>query len=183
MAVRDDHKVVAKRLFSAVGLFDFREDVRRSAGGKWREKDTFLIAEAGHCVNLLDHANARVDSLMPRARTSKSVRLSSNSPHSLVRTRTTRKSKSRRRPTPKLLAPKLAALREALDLSQGEIAKAIGVPNRASISGYERGEREPPLPTLLAYAKLAKLSTDVLIDDEWTVEQVSYFTANQTLKR
>jgi DNA-binding XRE family transcriptional regulator len=103
---------------------------------------------------------------MSRARTAKTVRLSSNSPHSLVRTRTIRKKKSRRRPTPKRLADKLRLIREHLGMSQGEIAKAIGVENRASISGYERGEREPPLPTLLAYARLAHISTDLLIDDE-----------------
>jgi transcriptional regulator with XRE-family HTH domain len=51
-------------------------------------------------------------------------------------------------------------------MSQGEIAKAVGVDNRASISGYERGEREPPLPILLRYARLVHISTDLLIDDE-----------------
>ena len=54
-------------------------------------------------------------------------------------------------------------------MSQGEIAKALGVDNRASISGYERGEREPPLPILLKYARLAFISTDVLIDDEMEI--------------
>lgn len=54
-------------------------------------------------------------------------------------------------------------------MSQGQIAKALGVDNRASISGYERGEREPPLPTLLAYARLAEVSTDLLIDDDLDV--------------
>jgi len=56
-----------------------------------------------------------------------------------------------------------------LGMSQGEIAKALGVPNRASISGYERGDREPPLPTLLAYARLAKVSVESLIDDDMTL--------------
>jgi transcriptional regulator with XRE-family HTH domain len=60
---------------------------------------------------------------------------------------------------------------------------ALGVENRASISGYERGEREPPLPILLAYAKLAKISTDVLIDDEmWSVADVKKFTGTKTFK-
>jgi DNA-binding XRE family transcriptional regulator len=103
---------------------------------------------------------------MRTRRTSKSVRLSSNTPQSLVRTRTTGKGKSRKRPTPKRLAEKLRLIREHLGISQGEIAKALGVENRASISGYERGEREPPLPTLLQYARLVGTSTDVLIDDK-----------------
>jgi transcriptional regulator with XRE-family HTH domain len=51
-------------------------------------------------------------------------------------------------------------------MSQSEIAAKIGVPDRASISGYERGEREPPLPVLLAYARLGKVTVEVLIDDE-----------------
>jgi len=103
---------------------------------------------------------------MTRARTRKTVRLSSNSPHSLVRTRTIRKGKSRKRQTPKYLAKKLTALRHGLGLSQGEIAKKLGVENRASISGYERGDREPPLPILLAYARLAKIPMEILVDDE-----------------
>ena len=51
-------------------------------------------------------------------------------------------------------------------MSQGDIAAKVGVKDRASISGYERGEREPPLPVLLAYARLAKLRVETLIDDE-----------------
>ena len=54
-------------------------------------------------------------------------------------------------------------------MSQGEIADALGIENRASISGYERGDREPPLPILLRYARLAKVSTDFLIDDDLDV--------------
>jgi hypothetical protein len=34
------------------------------------------------------------------------------------------------------------------------------------ISNYELGTGEPPLPVLLAYARLAGVSTEVLIDDE-----------------
>jgi transcriptional regulator with XRE-family HTH domain len=77
---------------------------------------------------------------------------------------------------------KLAAIREKLEMSQGQIAKAVGVENRASISGYERGEREPPLPVVLAYAKLAKLSTDLLIDDERSVADVAKFAGTNTFK-
>ena len=61
---------------------------------------------------------------------------------------------------------KLRTIRESLEMSQSEIADALGVDNRASISGYERGEREPPLPILLKYARLAGISTDLLIDDQ-----------------
>jgi len=36
----------------------------------------------------------------------------------------------------------------------------------SGISEYERGKREPPLLVLLKYARLAGVSTDVLIDDK-----------------
>ncbi len=73
---------------------------------------------------------------------------------------------SRRRPSPRKLADKLAQLRNDLGLSQSEIAAKLGVENRASISGYERGDREPPLPVLLAYARLAGVSVESIIDDK-----------------
>jgi transcriptional regulator with XRE-family HTH domain len=34
------------------------------------------------------------------------------------------------------------------------------------ISDYERGEREPPLPILLRYARVANVSMEALVDDE-----------------
>ena len=72
------------------------------------------------------------------------------------------------RPKPARLAVKLRRIREALDISQAEMVKRLDFPriHPAHISGYERGEREPPLPVLLRYARLVKVSTDVLIDDE-----------------
>ena len=36
----------------------------------------------------------------------------------------------------------------------------------ASISAYELGQREPPLPVLLEYARLANVYLDALADDE-----------------
>lgn len=66
------------------------------------------------------------------------------------------------------LATKLRQIRKALDLSQNELIKALGLTDviyQANISEYERGNREPPLPILLRYARLAKVSTDLLIDD------------------
>ena len=100
---------------------------------------------------------------MTLART-RAFRASSNTARSLVRTRPT--SKGRKRPYPRKLAKKLAQLRKKLRLSQTEIANQLGVKDRASISGYERGEREPPLPVLLAYARLGKVSVETLIDDK-----------------
>jgi transcriptional regulator with XRE-family HTH domain len=71
-----------------------------------------------------------------------------------------------KRPYPRKLARKLKQVRVRADMSQTEIAKALGVKERASISLYEQGKREPPLPVLLKYARLAKVAVDVLIDDK-----------------
>ena len=74
-----------------------------------------------------------------------------------------------KRPAPKKLARKLTQIRKNLGLSQTEIVRALrykASPLRASqISNFEQGKREPPLMLLLAYARLAGISTDVLIDD------------------
>jgi DNA-binding XRE family transcriptional regulator len=98
--------------------------------------------------------------------TSSLVRTRTTFALSLVRVRARRKARTRKRPTPKALPEKLRLIREHLGLSQSEITRELGVENRASISGYERGEREPPLPILLKYARLVGISTDVLIDDD-----------------
>jgi transcriptional regulator with XRE-family HTH domain len=69
----------------------------------------------------------------------------------------------------KRLAEKLLQIRVALGLSQNEILRRLGAEDelyRTNISNYELGEREPPLFVLLAYARLAGVCLDVLIDDE-----------------
>jgi transcriptional regulator with XRE-family HTH domain len=73
------------------------------------------------------------------------------------------------RPRPEHLPRKLLGIRLALGLSQNEILVRLGLKGkqqRGAISGYELGTIEPPLPTLLSYARLAGISTDVLIDDD-----------------
>lgn len=73
------------------------------------------------------------------------------------------------REKPERLAEKLLQLRLALSLSQNEIVRRMSLEerlNRDDISKYERGVREPSLPVLLRYARLARVSTDTLIDDE-----------------
>ena len=77
---------------------------------------------------------------------------------------------SKRRPRPKKLAGKLLAIRQRLGLTQPEMAKRLGKipspPDGAMISRYERDEREPSLFALLAYARIAGVSVDDLIDDK-----------------
>ena len=74
-----------------------------------------------------------------------------------------------KRPVPRKLAKKLAQIRASLGLSQTEMVKALNYKasplHPAQISPFESGRREPPLMILLAYAKLAGISTDALIDD------------------
>ena len=73
------------------------------------------------------------------------------------------------RERPRRLAKKLLTIREALaPLSQSQVAIELGVKKkgyRSSISEFETGKREPPLPVLLAYAELAGVYVDVLIND------------------
>ena len=67
------------------------------------------------------------------------------------------------------LARKLLQIRQALGLSQSEMMRRLGfeeVLDYKRISEYELGKNEPPQAVLLAYARLAGVSTDVLIDDE-----------------
>lgn len=73
------------------------------------------------------------------------------------------------RQKPARLAEKLLYVRKALGLSQNEMIRRLGLEGlltQSRISGYELGTREPSLPTLLMYARLAGVSTDFLIDDE-----------------
>lgn len=74
-----------------------------------------------------------------------------------------------RRPRPKFLSQKLLDIRLRLGLSQNEMLVRLGLEEklyRTAISGYELGTSEPPLPTILKYARIAGISTDVLLDDE-----------------
>jgi transcriptional regulator with XRE-family HTH domain len=67
------------------------------------------------------------------------------------------------------LPEKLLKIRQDLNLSQGELVKRLGLEGkiyRNNVSEYESGKRQPPMPIVLMYARLAGISTDVLIDDE-----------------
>ena len=67
------------------------------------------------------------------------------------------------------LAEKLLQIRLALGLSQTEMLKRLGVEGMIvynRISDYELGKREPPLPILLRYGRIAGVCVDVLIDDD-----------------
>lgn len=67
------------------------------------------------------------------------------------------------------LPEKLLKIRKDLNLSQEDLVNKLGLEERIyrnNVSEYESGKRQPPMPIVLAYARLARVSTDVLIDDE-----------------
>jgi transcriptional regulator with XRE-family HTH domain len=74
------------------------------------------------------------------------------------------------RPKPKRLAEKLTRIRSMLGLSQNELIARLDFREldlvQGTISTYELGKREPSLPLLLKYARLAGVTVDVLIDDK-----------------
>lgn len=73
------------------------------------------------------------------------------------------------REKPARLAEKLVQIRQSLGLSQDEIIRAMGLTERLSrddVSKYERGVREPSLPVLLRFGRIAGICLDVLVDDK-----------------
>ena len=75
------------------------------------------------------------------------------------------------RPRPKRLAEKLKQIREALDLSQKEMAEQLG--ERAgvkitykNISKYERGRSVPYIEVVLAYARAVGVEMEEIVDDD-----------------
>ena len=84
---------------------------------------------------------------------------------------------------PLRLAEKLKQVRTSLGLSQKEISSRLEFQDarihitRSSISRYELGKREPPLLVLYAYARLANVSMNALIDDALDLLDTISFTA------
>jgi transcriptional regulator with XRE-family HTH domain len=73
------------------------------------------------------------------------------------------------RERPRRLSAKLLRVRQALDLTQEQMLVALNLDKKvfaSAVSGYELGTREPSLPVLLRYARLAGVVMDVLVDDE-----------------
>ena len=74
------------------------------------------------------------------------------------------------RPRPKHLAKKLLQIRRSLGVSQGELVKQLGVHaliHYTNVSKYELDKNEPPLAILLAYARIAEIPVEQIIDDEF----------------
>jgi transcriptional regulator with XRE-family HTH domain len=81
---------------------------------------------------------------------------------------------SRKRPRALHLHEKLWQIREAYGLSQAEMVSRLGLTDelkQSDVSAFEREpddkwSREPALPHLLRYARVAGVNVEVLIDDE-----------------
>jgi transcriptional regulator with XRE-family HTH domain len=91
------------------------------------------------------------------------------------------------REKPARLAEKLLHIRMALGLSQNQMIKRLGLKDKITqsrISGYELGTREPSLPTLLLYARVANIYVDALIDDSVSLpEQLPSAKKSEGTKR
>ena len=73
------------------------------------------------------------------------------------------------RPKPERLAEKLRDIRLALGLSQPQMHQQLGLEDEVeytNISKYELGRNEPPLTTLLRYARVAGVHLEDIVDDE-----------------
>jgi transcriptional regulator with XRE-family HTH domain len=92
-----------------------------------------------------------------------------------------------KRPRPVHLAEKLVTIRNSLGLSQNEMLNHLGLADefgRNYISAFELGTREPPLPVLLEYARVAGVWLDVLIDDELDMpEKLPSHPKNEGIRR
>jgi len=67
------------------------------------------------------------------------------------------------------LGEKLLEIRSALGLSQSEMLNRLGFGETifyTRISDYELGKRIPPMPLVLAYARVAGVHMEDLVDDD-----------------
>ena len=82
------------------------------------------------------------------------------------------------RPRPRHLAAKLLHIRLHFGLSQKKLVKRMGLEHQIhypNISKYELDKNEPPLAILLAYARLAKIPVEHLIDDNVEVDALAFW--------
>jgi transcriptional regulator with XRE-family HTH domain len=77
---------------------------------------------------------------------------------------------SARRPRPARLAAKLRQIRISLGLTQAEMFERLGDTGTrlyvGHIDDYEKGRRVPTLQVTLAYARVAGIPMEVIVDDE-----------------
>ena len=73
---------------------------------------------------------------------------------------------------PVLLSQKLLAIRRRLNMSQTEMARALGLTvHYSAVSNFELGTREPDLLVVLRYARLAGIPMEVIVDDNLSLPE------------
>jgi transcriptional regulator with XRE-family HTH domain len=74
-----------------------------------------------------------------------------------------------RRPRPARLATKLRLIRMSMDITQAEMFKRLGDTGTrlyvGHIDDYEKDRRVPTLQVVLAYARVAGISMEAIVDD------------------
>ena len=71
------------------------------------------------------------------------------------------------------IGDRIRALRIGAGLSQDEMAEALFVGSRVSISQYESGKREPSIQLVMAYAEYFKVTTDYILFGKYPDDFVS----------
>jgi transcriptional regulator with XRE-family HTH domain len=73
-----------------------------------------------------------------------------------------------RRPRPQRIPEKLREIRQTMGISQARMPARLGFPGMhpGRISEYETNKREPTLHTLLAYADLAGVHLEFIVNDD-----------------
>ena len=84
-----------------------------------------------------------------------------------------------KRNRPDRLAQKLLQIRKALGLSQKEMAERLserlGIKiTRRNVSKYERAKSVPYIETVLAYARLANVAMNEIVDDDLDIEPTEW---------
>ena len=91
------------------------------------------------------------------------------------------------RPRPKRLAEKLKQIRLALGLSQPEMHRRLRAEEQipyTRISDYELDKNEPSLMTVLAYARVARVRMEEIVDDELDLpDRLSVDVKSAVIKR
>lgn len=69
-----------------------------------------------------------------------------------------------------MLGPRIAALRRASGLSQGELAERLQV-STSAVGMYEQGRREPSVETLVALARTFGVTVDYLLTGQASLQE------------
>lgn len=69
-----------------------------------------------------------------------------------------------------MLGPRIAALRRAAGLSQGELAERLQV-STSAVGMYEQGRREPSVETLVALARTFGVTVDYLLTGQASLQE------------